>query len=93
LLAKKRYPSSYVYVVDKESRLVGVLNLRDLMLAAPDQMLDEISRKDYFALHCFTDQQDAANELAKRIILTTLTDVVGFIAFLGFAVLFQKLSV
>jgi magnesium transporter len=66
LLAKKRYPSSYVYVVDEETRLVGVLNMRDLMLAAPDQTLDEISRKDYFALHCFTDRQDAANELAKR---------------------------
>jgi hypothetical protein len=40
--------------------------MRDLMLAAPDQTLDEIS------------------------ILTTVTDVVGFLAFLGFAVLFQK---
>ena len=65
-LAKKRYPSSYVYVVDEDTRLVGVLNMRDLMLAAPEQTLDEISRKDYFALHCFTDRQDAANELAKR---------------------------
>jgi len=66
LLAKKRYPSSYVYVVDEEGRLTGVLNMRDLMLAEPHQTLDEISRKDYFALHCFTDRQDAANELAKR---------------------------
>jgi magnesium transporter len=65
-LAKKRYPSSYVYVVDEEFRLLGVLNMRDLMLASPDQTLDDISRKDYFALHCFTDRQDAANELAKR---------------------------
>ena len=65
-LAKKRYPSSYVYVVDEETRLTGVLNMRELMLAAPDKTLDEISRKDFFALHCFTDRQDAANELAKR---------------------------
>ena len=36
------------------------------MLAAPDKTLDEISRKDYFALHCFTDRQEVANELAKR---------------------------
>jgi magnesium transporter len=36
------------------------------MLAALDQTLDEISRRDFFALHCFTDRQDAANELAKR---------------------------
>jgi magnesium transporter len=65
-LAKRRFPSSYVYVVDEENRLSGVLNMRDLMLASPDKKLDEISRKDSFALHCFTDRQEAANELAKR---------------------------
>ena len=65
-LAKKRFPSSYVYVVDDDNRLYGVLNMRDLMLAAPDRTLDEISRKELFALHCFTDRQEAANELARR---------------------------
>ena len=65
-LAKRRFPSSYVYVVDEDNRLVGVLNMRDLMLADPDKTLDEISRKDLFALHCFMDRHDAANELAKR---------------------------
>ena len=40
--------------------------MRDLMLAAPDKKLEEISRKDLFALHCFTGQQEAANEMAKR---------------------------
>jgi magnesium transporter len=65
-LAKKRFPSSYVYVVDAESRLFGVLNMRDLMLASPDKRLGEICRRDIFALHCFTDSQEAANELAKR---------------------------
>ena len=65
-LAKKRFPSSYVYVVDDDNRLIGVLNMRDLMLASPDKTLDEISRKDIFTLHCFTDRQEAANELAKR---------------------------
>ena len=65
-LAKRRFPSSYVYVVDNENRLIGVLNMRDLMLADPDKTLDEISRKDLFALHCFMDRHEAANELAKR---------------------------
>jgi magnesium transporter len=65
-LAKKRFPSSYVYIVDAESRLTGVLNMRDLMLAAPDKKLEQISRQDLFALHCFTDRQEAAHELAKR---------------------------
>ena len=65
-LAKKRFPLSYVYVVDEEMHLIGVLNMRDLMLAAPDSALDTIIRKDVFTLHCFTDRQEAANELAKR---------------------------
>lgn len=65
-LAKRRFPSSYVYVVDDDNRLVGVLNMRDLMLADPDKTLDDISRKDLFALHCFMDRHEAANELAKR---------------------------
>jgi magnesium transporter len=65
-LAKKRFPASYVYVVDHDNRLYGVLNMRDLMLAEPDQTLDQICRKDFFALHCFTGKTEAANELAKR---------------------------
>lgn len=65
-LARKRFPSSYVYVVDEENRLFGVLNMRDLMLAEPDKKLADICRRDIFALHCFTDRGEAANELAKR---------------------------
>ncbi len=66
MLAKSRFPFSYVYIVDDNSRLVGVLNMRDLMLASPDKTMEEVSRKELFALHCFTDSQDAARELAKR---------------------------
>ena len=65
-LAKKRFPSSYAYVVDEENRLVGVLNMRDLMIADPHQLLETIIRKDVFSLHCFVDIQEAAGELAKR---------------------------
>jgi len=66
VLAKKRFPSSYAYVVDEENHLVGVLNMRDLLIASPDRSLDSISRKDIFTLHCFTGTQEAAAELAKR---------------------------
>lgn len=65
-LSKKRMPSSYVYVVDDDFRLVGVLNMRDLMLASPQQSLESIVQKDIFSIHCFVDLQEAANELAKR---------------------------
>lgn len=65
-LAKKRYPASYAYVIDAEEHLVGVINMRDLMLASPDQSLESVMRPDVFALHCFVDREDAANELSKR---------------------------
>ena len=66
LLAKKRHPSSYAYVTDAQSCLVGVLNMRDLMIAPPDKRLEEISRKDVFAIHCFLNVQEAATELSRR---------------------------
>jgi len=66
MLAQRRFPVSYAYVVDADGHLIGVLNMRDLMLAAPHQKLESISRKEIFSLHCFTDRQEAANELAKR---------------------------
>ena len=65
-LAKRRFPVSYAYVVDEDNCLRGVLNMRDLMLADPDQRLHSIIRTDVFSLHGFTDIQDAAAELARR---------------------------
>jgi magnesium transporter len=65
-LAQKRFPMSYTYVVDDENRLIGVLNMHDLMVASIQQTLESIMRKDVFTLHCFIDIQEAAEELAKR---------------------------
>ncbi len=65
-MARERFPASYAYVVDEEDHLLGVLNMRDLMIASPDDSVASISRKEVFSLHCFTDREDAARELAKR---------------------------
>jgi magnesium transporter len=65
-LGSKRFPASYVYVVDDEAHLLGVLNMRDLMLAPPDRRLEFIMRKDVFIVNCFVDTEEAAAELAKR---------------------------
>lgn len=65
-LAQKRFPASYVYVVDDEDHLVGVMNMRDLMLAAPEQRLKTVMRAEVFALPCFTECKQAAAELSKR---------------------------
>ena len=65
-LAKRRYPVSYAYVVDDDNGLQGVLNMRDLMLASPDQRLEDIILPEIFSIHAFTDVQQAASELARR---------------------------
>jgi magnesium transporter len=64
-LAGKRFPASYAYVIDDEDHLVGVMNMRDLMLASPEQALESFMRKDVFSIHCFVDREEAANELSK----------------------------
>lgn len=65
-LAKRSFPASYLYVVDNDNRLIGVINMRDLMLASPEEILSSVMRKDVFSIHCFVDKKDAANELSKR---------------------------
>lgn len=65
-LAQKRFPASYAYVVDEQDRLKGVMNMRDLLLAVPEEKLGAIMRKEMFTLHSFTDREEAARELAKR---------------------------
>ncbi|MBW3589135.1 MAG: CBS domain-containing protein [Actinobacteria bacterium] len=46
----------YLYVVDRESRLKGVLNLRELMMASPLLTLESIMRKDVVFLRADSDQ-------------------------------------
>jgi magnesium transporter len=65
-LAKKGFPASYVYVIDKEKVLVGVVNMRDLMLAAIDAPIETVMRREVFALHAFTNREEAATEISKR---------------------------
>ncbi len=65
-LAKKRFPASYAYVIDDEEHLIGVMNMRDLMLASPEQPLEAVMRTNIFSIHGFMDREEAANELSKR---------------------------
>jgi len=66
LLAQRKSPSSYAYVVDEENRLVGIMNMRDLMLASGDDKLGNIINKDFFSVNSFMDREQVAEELSKR---------------------------
>lgn len=66
LLARKRLPASYAYVIDHEDHLIGVMNMRDLMLAPSEDPIEKIMRANVFSLHAFVDREEAANELSRR---------------------------
>jgi magnesium transporter len=65
-MAHTKSPASYVYIIDSENHLVGVLNMRDLLLADENATLESVMIKDVFSLNAFTDREEAANEIAKR---------------------------
>jgi magnesium transporter len=65
-LAFQKETSSYVYVIDNENHLVGVLNMRDLLLASPEAKLESVMIKDVFTINAFTDREEVANQLSSR---------------------------
>ncbi len=65
-LASKGFAGSYVYVVDQAGHLVGVMNMRDMMLAGEGDVLGNIMRKDVFKINGFWDREKIANEISSR---------------------------
>lgn len=50
----------YIYVIDQEERLVGVISLRDLIINDDDQMIQEIMSERVVSVHVGDDQEDVA---------------------------------
>lgn len=61
-----RNPPTYAYVVDGEQRLLGVLNMRDLLVAPSDATVDSIMQRDVFAVDGFLARSELAYELSRR---------------------------
>jgi magnesium transporter len=61
----------YLFVVDAEQRLVGVLNLRQLIMAQPTAPLHEIMIKDPARVH-HTDSRDTVAEIVEKYDLLAL---------------------
>lgn len=55
-----------LYVMDRERRLVGVLNLRELMLAEPTARLGSIARHDVLSIDAHADQNAVMSHRAWR---------------------------
>jgi Mg/Co/Ni transporter MgtE len=59
----------YFYVVDERSHLVGVLPLRALIMAKPDQPIAEIMTADVFSLSVDDELETVAEALTKYDLL------------------------
>jgi len=54
----------YLYVVDSAGRLLGVLSLRELIVAAPGTRVEEIMDPDVVSIHTEADQEEVAQLVA-----------------------------
>ena len=61
--------SYYLFVVDTEVRLVGVVSLRQLVIASPDTRVTEIMDPDVIQVQAGTDQEEAARLMARYDLL------------------------
>ncbi len=52
---------SYAYVVDAQNKLIGVLALRDLVLARPNQPIRNVARKEIVSLPVDMDAEEVTN--------------------------------
>jgi magnesium transporter len=57
---------SYIHVTDAENRLVGVVVMREMLLAEPDKMLADIMIRDPFALEVTAPIADAMHDAVQR---------------------------
>ncbi|MBI4062183.1 MAG: magnesium transporter [Elusimicrobia bacterium] len=57
-----KHPQSYVYVVDEHRRLLGVLNMRDLLLADDDARVESVMRADVLSVPAHIDREELLSE-------------------------------
>ncbi|MCK5004671.1 MAG: magnesium transporter [Candidatus Aminicenantes bacterium] len=59
----------YLYVIDEEERLVGVVSLKQLILIKSKMKLKDIMNSDVYKVDVFTDQEEVASVVANYNLL------------------------
>ncbi|HTS15175.1 MAG TPA: CBS domain-containing protein [Candidatus Sulfotelmatobacter sp.] len=68
----------YIYVVDEAGRLVGVVSLRDLIVAAPDTLVRTFMYPEPVAVRVLADQDEVAQVVARyNLLAVPVVDDVG----------------
>jgi magnesium transporter len=68
-MAHDKEVAYYVYVTDATKRLVGTASLRDLILASPEQTVQEIMETDVVYAYADTDQEEVARLIQRYDLL------------------------
>ncbi|HHW07907.1 MAG TPA: magnesium transporter [Clostridia bacterium] len=55
----------YVYVINVKNKLVGVISLRELIVADPDAPIRTIMQTNVISVHAMTDQEEVARMVTK----------------------------
>lgn len=78
LAALRKAPRStlyYLYVTDRDGRLAGVLNMRELMLASPRDPIAPLVQRDIVSVHGTDDRETVADLVRKhRFIAVPVVD-------------------
>jgi magnesium transporter len=68
----------YVYVVDEDERLVGVLSLRDLIVAKPNVPISAVMIDEPITVHVLDDQDHVAGVIARyNLLAVPVVDELG----------------
>ncbi len=59
----------YLYVLDRYARLIGVVNLRAMILAEPHQTIEEIMSREVISVRVDVDQEEVAQVLSRYDLL------------------------
>jgi magnesium transporter len=59
----------YLYVVDRFNKLIGIVSLRDLIVAPPEIVIETIMRRDVTSVPVGTDQEEVAQLMKKYALL------------------------
>jgi len=55
----------YVFVIDSDRKLVGIVNLRDLLLARPEQKMGDVCRRDFISVNAGDDRESLGEIFSK----------------------------
>lgn len=59
-------PTSYMYVVDNQNHLIGIMSIWDMILADESATLESLMKPDVFTVNCFDPLESVASEMSSR---------------------------